>query len=74
MPTTLRSARFPAHFTGFSPLMPMRAHSYPWHRAWVEHRRLNRLEASALSDIGMSLADRASVTLEIIITRMQRGC
>lgn len=57
----------------FSPLLPRGSLRHPWHRAWVEHRRLNRLDRFALNDLGLSLADRASVTVEIIFERMRRG-
>ena len=58
---------------GFAPYRPDPVHGLPWHRAWVEHRRFNRLEGHHLTDVGLSLADRATVTVEIIFQRMQRG-
>lgn len=57
----------------FAPFPSGCRHMYPWHRAWVEHRRLNRLDRFALNDLGMSLADRATVTVEMIFLRMQSG-
>lgn len=68
MITATRFFRF-----GFAPFLPEGGLSHPWHRAWVEHRRLNRLDCFALNDIGLSLSDRASVTVEIIFHRMQSG-
>ena len=67
------SIRFAAARHRFAPYLPERQSGLPWHRAWVEHRRINRLEPPMLRDVGMSLADRASVTVEIIFQRMLTG-
>ena len=61
------------HGPGFAPFSGGRRCSYPWHRAWVEYRRFNRLDGVALNDIGLSFADRASVTVEVIFSRIQSG-
>ena len=70
MTTSLRLA---AVRRQFAPYLPESVSGLPWHRAWVEHRRINRLEPPLLRDVGMGLADRASVTVEIIFRRMQTG-
>ncbi|MBF9030239.1 hypothetical protein HKCCE3408_07515 [Rhodobacterales bacterium HKCCE3408] len=41
------------------------------HRAWVERRRLQRLDAAALRDMGISLEERDRITVSDIVQRMQ---
>jgi len=69
----IRSTNLTAFLPGFAPYPGPDITAWPWHRAWVEHRKLNRLDHSALADIGMSFSDRAAVTVEIIFRRMQSG-
>ena len=45
---------------------------FVWHAAWQEHRRLLRLDATELRDMGLTEADRRSVTVSQIVARMRR--
>ncbi|MEM8880287.1 MAG: hypothetical protein AAGC82_06775 [Pseudomonadota bacterium] len=74
----MHAARFASpsrqrHARHFAPFWQIATPRWPWHRAWVEHRRLNRLDRTALRDLGLSLADRASVRVAVIFQRMQSG-
>lgn len=42
-----------------------------WNRAFREYQRLNRLDAAALRDMGLSEADRRSVTIASIAARLR---
>ena len=42
-----------------------------WNAAWRECRRLHRLSPEALADMGLTAADRASVTISAIVARMR---
>jgi hypothetical protein len=42
------------------------------HAAWQELQRLRRLDRDALRDMGLTEADRASVTVAQIAARMRR--
>lgn len=42
-----------------------------WHAAWQEHQRVQKLDADALRDMGISEAERRSITIAQIAARMR---
>lgn len=45
-----------------------------WSAAWLEFQQLRELDGRALKDMGLSEADRASVTVPKIAERMRQRC
>ena len=43
-----------------------------WHRAWVEHHKMQKLDAAALRDMGIEARDRDAVTVGEIAARIRQ--
>ncbi|MEM9319703.1 MAG: hypothetical protein AAGA70_11960 [Pseudomonadota bacterium] len=56
--------------SGFFPYFVASYGHWPWHDAWVEYRRAQRLDRVALRDMGLSGLDRAAITVAVIQRRM----